>query len=269
MVELFEASIIDFLQEEFFKKFGIDVSFKYSPEMDFLEEFRKDRFLKIKQQETTDYIKDLIGDARNISLAIWNRNPIEKFKDEENGVQAPHLLPFDQLLIETDSGIQLRDIFYGKAEFNIKIFASEAKIINLIEILYNTKFLDVNPPIEIKYSIDGTSYPLDYQTFFNPISSLDYLGIENYGSMRIIEFEFSVYGLFFSPFYFSEKLNTIKEVDLRVFNFKNELTDIDMEYKLNEYNLNNINLNRNLICSETCEVNQKIEEDTCESLNEV
>jgi len=41
-----------------------------------------------------------------------------------------------------------------------------------------------------------------------------------------------------------------------------------MEYKLNDYNLNNINSNQNLICSETCEVNQQIVEDTCKSLNE-
>jgi len=266
MVELFEASVIKFLKDEFFKKFGFDVPFKYSPEMDFIEEFRRDRFSKIKQQETSDFIKGLLGEeTRNISLALWNRTPIQKFKDEEDGIQAPHLLPFDKMVIETKSGIELRDVFFGKTDFSIKLFASESKIIYLTEILYNTQFLDVNPPIKIVYLLDGEEYPLDYQTHFDKLSSIEFLGIENYGSMRIIEFEFSVYGIFFSPFYYVEKLNTIKEIDLKVFGFQKQ-EDIN---KIKDYTLNNYNKNK-LICSETCQVNEdikQINENTCESLN--
>ena len=72
--------------------------------------------------------------------------------------------------------------------------------------------------------------------------------------------------MFFSPYYYIEKLNIIKEVDLRVFSFNKEI-NLDV---LNTYNMENIIDLENLICSETCQVNQDthlIDEDTCKSLN--
>ena len=267
MVELFEASIIKFIKDEFLKSFGVNVSFKYSPSMDFIDEYRRDRFSKIDTTKSTDFIQNLIGENTNdINIAIWNREPIKKAKEEENGIMPPKILPFDQLAITTDSGIELRDVFYGKTNFNIKFFSSEAKILIMIELIYNIKFFDVNPPISITYSINGEPIEIVYNTFFNEIDSIDYIDITSYGSISLIEFSFSIYGMFFSPYYYIEKLNIIKEVDLRVFSFNKEI-NLDV---LNTYNMENIIDLENLICSETCQVNQDthlIDEDTCKSLN--
>jgi hypothetical protein len=267
MVELFEASVIKFLKDTFIQKFGINVSFKYSPEMDFIEEFRKDRFSKINQTETTDFIKNLLGDDVNdINMAIWKRTPVKKFKNEENGISPFKINPQDQLIITTDNGIELRDVFYGKTDFSVKFFSSEMKIINLVELMYNTNFYDVNPYIDVTYSLNGEPFEVTYQTFFNEIDSIDYINISSYGSMNLIEFNFSVYGVFFSPYYYLENLNTIKEVDLRVFAYNKEV-DLDI---LNTYNLKQYDFEQ-LVCSETCQVNEDthlIDEETCKSLNE-
>jgi hypothetical protein len=267
VVELFEASVIKFIKDKFLESFGVNISFKYSPTMDFIEEYRKDRFSKINNTRTTDFIQNLIGENVNdINFAIWNRTPIKKFKQTENGIEPVNLTPFDQLTITTQNGIELRDIFYGKTDFSLKVFSSEAKIIRLIELIYNTKFFDVNPPIKITYSINGEPLSLDYITFFNEIDSIDYIDISSYGAINLIEFAFSVYGIFFSPFYILEKLNTIKEIDLRVFAIEKEV-DVNI---INTYNLENYPLEK-LICSETCQVNQKthlIDENTCQSLNQ-
>ena len=266
MVDLFEASIIKYIKDRFFKKFGIDVTFKYSPEMNFIEEFRKDRFSKIMLRDRQDFLEDLIGKYVNdINIAIWNRTPIRKMKNEENGIPSFKTNPQDKLVITTEKGIELRDVFYGKCDFNFKLFSSEAKILNMVEILYNTNFFDVNPPIKVTYLIDGEKLIIDYQTFFNEISSIDFIDTNSYGSMRLIEFDFSVYGLFFSPFYYIENLDIIEEIDLRVFGFEKQ-EDID---EIRGYTLNNYNKNK-LICSETCQVDKShlINEDTCKSLNQ-
>jgi hypothetical protein len=267
MVELFEASIIKFIKDKFLESFGINVSFKFSPTMDFIEEYRKDRFSKINNSKTTDFIQELLGENVNdINLAIWNRTPIKKLKQEENGIIPPNFTPFDKLIIKTKNGIELRDIFYGKTDFNIKFFSSEAKIIRMVELIYNSKFFDVNPPIKITYSLDGEPLDIDYNTFFNEIDNIEYIDISSYGAISLIEFTFSIYGIFFSPFYTLEKLNTIKEIDLRVFALEKEL-DVNI---IKTYNLENYPLEQ-LICSETCQVDQNthlIDEKTCKSLNQ-
>ena len=273
MVELFEASIIKFLKDKFLQKFGISVPFKYSPEMDFIEEFRRDRFSKIKQEITADFVKELIGEnTKNISLAIWKRTPIKKYKDDENGITSFKLNPFDKLVINTNNGIELRDVFYGKTDFTVQFFSSESKIIYMIELLYNTEFLDVNPPIKVTYSLDGEPLELDYNTYFNEIESIDYINIQNYGSMRLIEFSFSVYGIFFSPYYYLDNTNTIEEINLRVFSFNKEVdlnilkdyAEGDKSIK-DEQNLNNY---KQLVCSQDCKVeNEKINIDSCKTLN--
>jgi len=268
MVELFEASIIKFIKDRILERMGVNVSFKYSPDMDFIEEFRKDRFSKINNSLSTDIAKELLGSDKldDINIAIWKRTPILKFKNEENGVSPFILNPQDKLRIYTKNGIELRDVFYGKTTFNIKLFSSEAKIIYLFELLYNTIFYDVNPPILVTYLLDGEPLEIDYNTYFEPIDSIDFINVQSYGGIQLIEFTFSVYGVFFSPFYYLDNTNTIEEIDLRVFAFNKE-SDITI---LTSYNLNNYNKDQ-LVCSETCKIDEKthlIDEEMCESLHE-
>ena len=136
----------------------------------------------------------------------------------------------------------------------------------MVELLYNTLFYLNNPDISIVYVLDGSEHELEYQTYFNEMDSIEFIDTNSYGGMQLIEFSFSVYGLFFSPYYYIEELNTIKEVDLRVLSFgKPEDLDVIKSYNLESYD------KKKEICSETCQVNQDtylIDEETCISKNE-
>jgi len=259
MTQEFEAGVINYFKTLFLEKMGLDIPFKYSPSMDFIEEFRKDRISKINNTKTTDAIKELIGEYNdNISLCVWKRDPIIKSEEKGHNWSSPVRTQY----IEVDDEITLRQIFYGESNFTFQLFASESKIIYLIELLFNIEFSGVNPPIEIDYIIDDKIIvPINYNTLYGNIDSIEYIDIASYGSMTLIEFSVKIDGVFFSPFYELGN-NKIEVVDLKVnvFNKSMDLKDI------RQYN------ESTLACREVCNVNQDtrlIMEESCKSLNNI
>ena len=125
MTQEFEAGVINYFKTLFLEKMGLDLPFKYSPSMDFIEEFRKDRISKINNTKTTDAIKELIGEYNdNISLCVWKRDPIVKSEERGHNWSTPVRTQY----IEVDDEITLRQIFMGKQILPFNFLLLKAKL---------------------------------------------------------------------------------------------------------------------------------------------
>jgi len=255
MLAEFEGAVVYWLQEQFKRKMGVEMVFKYSPDMSLIEEYRRSTFLKINDTKVSDVLeKYLPEDTTNVSFCIWNRTPVVKSEDLGNN------MPYTKYVIDVPGGHTLRDVFYGTTTFNFQFFSTENKITYLVELLYNTTFSKINPAIEIKYIIDGKETIIDYSTNFDNISDVSFIDVPSYGGLISISIEFTLKGWFFSPFYeFND--NTIREVDLKAYVLDGN-TDLE--------NMSNYN-EQTLSCEEDCLVDEnthRIDLNTCHSLNE-
>ena len=237
MIQLFEAGIINSIKKNLQERHGIVMPFKYHPDLNILDEFRKNRFWNNNFDQTNKMIKDMLGENVANNMAVWNRTPVVKDDTVGNNL-------FGTQLVFVDNGEHtLRDMFFGKCTFSVSLFSTENKILYLLETAYAVDYTLSDIKIPLKYKIGDTIHEMIFSCQFNDIGSINFIDVDNMGGLRYINFDFTVKGLFFSPFYeVNDKI--IKEVDLKVFALNKMLSIKEIE----NYNTNT------LVCEEDCDV---------------
>jgi len=238
MIQLFEAGIINHVKEKIKNKYGIEFPFKYHPDLNIIDEYRKNRFWNSNFDQTNKLVKDMLGDNVANNMAVWNRTPIVRDDDFGGNMYGT------QLVFKTSDGREtIQDMFFGKTTFSVSFFSTENKILYFLELAYNMDFMLNSLKIPLKYKINGVVNEINYACEFTNISTSNFIDVDNMGGLRYINFEFTVSGLFFSPFYSFED-NKIEEIDLKVF---------VMNKTLNINDISNYNESTKA-CEEKCEV---------------
>jgi hypothetical protein len=248
MIQLFEAGIVNFVKKKIEDNYGLEMAFIYHPDLNIVSELRKNRFWNSNYTDSSELMKSMLGDYVDTNIAMWNRTPV--VKDDSLGGNWYGT----ELVLKSEDGTEtLQEMFMGKSSFSVSFFSSENKILYLLELAYNLDFMLTDLKIPLKYKINGVENEIMYSAKFTNVSTEAFIDVDALGSLRYINFDFEVSGVFFSPFYRTEN-NKIEEVDLQLF---------VMDKLLNTSDIENYNESTKA-CEEICEVkNNYIVEDKC------
>lgn len=203
MLSKIEVALFEFITNTF-QNYRIPLSFKYDENLDVLNEFRKSIQLRINNTST---IEDLVNKYQTLitpsdqtkvlhNLGLFMRTPIRKSEEIGNNLD---LQTYNKEL--SSYRIELRDMFYGEVDYSVKIMFDNHKAVDLFELIYTKQFANKYRTIAVDYVLgEGIESieDVEYNLMFTNINSI---GKVNESNLRFIDFDITLKGLFFLPFY--------------------------------------------------------------------
>jgi len=213
MQEKIQSAVFQYLTD-YFSDYGIPLEFRYDEDLDILEEFRRSMELRINNSNTYENLIEKItvddnGTAIH-NLGLFNRTPIKKSEELANNIK----LEVYSQNINTNEKVEIRNAFYGSIFFTVKILCDNYEVCDLIELLYAADFGRQKKTILIDFDLSDDIEPLEeveYNVMFNDIS---FIGKINESSLRYLDLDFELSGVFFMPYYKDEY--KVKGVDLHL-----------------------------------------------------
>jgi len=173
---------------DYFAEYGIALNFRYDEDLNVLEEFRRSNELRINNQGTYENLIEKITTDDNgtvlHNMGLYNRTPIKRSDVIGNNL---NLEVYSQSTVDKTE-VEIRDAFYGEVGFNVKILCDNYEVSDIIELLYVANFSNKTSTIKVDYDFGSDSF----------------VGKVNESSLRYLDFDIDVSGLFFMPYYTNE-----------------------------------------------------------------
>lgn len=221
MIGLIQEAAFTFLTNQF-ADYGISSNFRYDPDLDVLNEFRKSIRLRVQEKSTYDEIvNELTGEGPlSGTLGLFSRSPINKSELFGNNVQLQHWVRE----YNSVSNIQLRNCFEGTVTFNVKMLFDNSDSADAVELIYLNHLANEHRSFSVTYDTGEDHEPIEdvkYNIYLEQISDL---GALNSSTLRYMDFSFRVEGLTFLPFTRDSGLLEKIELRMHIFNRKQEIS---------------------------------------------
>lgn len=205
----------------FFEDYGIALNFRYDEDLDVLEEFRRSHELRLNNSGTYENLIQKIttdDDGTTIhNMGLYNRTPIRRSEEMANNLN----IEMYSQTISDKTKVEVRNVFYGELDFSVKILCDNYEVSDIIELLYIANFAKRNKTITVNFDLGDDVESLDeveYNVSFNEIS---FVGKVNESSLRYLDLDMSISGLFFLPYYTDEY--KLKAIDLHLMMAPNDI----------------------------------------------
>ena len=168
MISKIQKGFFDYLSS-LLQDYGISVEFKYNPDLDALNEFRKSLALRVNNSTIYDqtvkgYMDDLSSSSHN--LGVFSRTAIRKSPTIGNNIDL-------EVFTENYNGsgdIELREAFYGEVDYSVKIIFDDHELCDYTELIYVNSLANKNKTFKVDYDfgddvegIEGVDYTIVFQ----------------------------------------------------------------------------------------------------------
>lgn len=214
---------------EMFSSYGINSEFKFSRNLDVLNEFRKSIRLRVENNSAYESIinETFKPEGSHISnMGLFNRQPIRKSDVIGNNLD----LEVFSRKYNDSTGVELRGAIFGEVTFTVKMIFDNVAMMELCELIYLYKLSKKTRKITVDYNFGDDIELLEDVEYNALFSEIEYLGEVNSSNLSEIDFTIVLTGLFFMPFY-----KDVPLLDRIVINFHvtNNLTNLTPD-SLNE-----------------------------------
>lgn len=198
MISLVDAALFTYLCNEL-AEYGIQSSSKFIYDGNIVDEFRTlipDRV----ETDQTELNTIAFGDRIPKSLMVFKRGPTVKNQSRMNNV---NLKVFTRDTDDTKAYI--RDAYLADISYQVSFLTDSSIILDIFEIFFNTKCLNVTTAISVDFKTDKTIMVegVVYNVSFEPINNVSKISKES-GNISQIDFTIKVTGLVFMPYYTEE-----------------------------------------------------------------
>lgn len=211
-----------------FDKYGIPFEFKYDPNLDVLNEFRRSIRLRVENKEVFESLLSEYDDDNKkytTNLGIFNRSPIRKSRLLGNNIDLETFCRD----YSSKSDIELRSTFFGEVTFNVKLLFDSHDISDIVELIYLDKLANQQKSFKLDFSLGENIEPIEEVGYSLLFSDIDFLGSINSSNLRQLDFSVELSGLFFLPFYKSGGLLEEIIVDLHIYNRSTPIDPSDIK----------------------------------------
>lgn len=198
MIKKIQESVFEYLSD-LLSKYGLNTEFRYSKDLDVLNEFRRSIRLRV---ENKDAYEDIITELkpqgeRSSNLGLFSRSPIRKSDVIGNNMD---LEVFSRKYHDATS-VELRGALLGEVVFTVKMVFDSSEKMELAELIYLYELARKNKTVIVNYDFGNEIEALEDVQYTLNFSEIEFLGGVSSSNLSEIDFTITVGGLFFMPFY--------------------------------------------------------------------
>lgn len=221
MIQYVQKGAFGFLAS-LFEEYGVRCEFGYDPELDLLNEFRKNQRFRVENKSTFDQITDQlsINQKKFHNLGLFNRSPIRKSSLVGNNMNLEAFTK--EYNGSTPTGkIQIRKCFFGEVQFAVKVLFDSHEMSDIVEMLYTTQLAGKQLTYTVDYDFGEGMEPIDEVAYMMLMSEIETIGELGTSNLRYMDFSFTISGLFFMPY--TSEGGLLERIDLQVHAFNRSI----------------------------------------------
>lgn len=201
MIEYIQKGAFKFLTD-LFQDYNIKCEFNYDPDLDLLNEYRKNQRFRVENKNSYD---DLVGSKSKNSnstnnFGLFNRTPIRKSQLAANNTNIEVFVKKYNESTQSVDKIQIRKALFLEVGFSVKLLFDNHVSSDTVELLYTTNLAGKSLSYLVDYEFGEGIEPIEdvsYGIVFSEIENIGELGTSN---LRYMDFSFTVSGLGFLPY---------------------------------------------------------------------
>ena len=226
MIAEIQKGVFEYLLK-IYNQYGIDIEFRYDPELDLITEFRKSPRLRIQY---ADQLKDLASRFQfktksNQILGLFNRSPIVKESLYGNNQR---LELYTCTRLADKEKVELRSTYFCNINLNIKLLFDSNETSDNAEMIYGYYLSNQHRSFRVTYDL-GTDFEeltnIPYSLYFSEIEDI---GAINNSNLRTMSFSVRAQGAVITPFTVDEPL--LHSIETKII-YTNNLDNPRCEYE--------------------------------------
>lgn len=215
MIQHIQKGAFDFITN-LLQDYNIRSYFDYDPQLDLLNEFRKNQRFRFENKNSyEDLLKTFSDDAKSTNnFGLFNRTPLKKSTVVGNNTNLEVFVKGYNESGQSTGKVQVRKAFFGEVTFNVKMLFDNCESSDNIEMIYTVHLANQALSYLVDYNFGNGIEPIEevaYNIMFSEINDIGELGTSN---LRFMDFTFTVSGLCFIPYTSEEGL--LDRIELRV-----------------------------------------------------